>query len=165
MDELLDFSKVFREHSGAVYRLAFVLTGTRHEADELTAEAFARAFASAERIEAASVRAYLMAIVRNLVASSGRRPVVEQPESDEVARAADPGETPEQRFALWQLAARAQDAIASLAPLDRGLLLGALEGQSAAALGADLDLSPVNVRVRLHRIRQRLSETLMEFLP
>ena len=164
MDELLDFSKVYREHAGAVFRLAYVLAGTRHEAEELTAEAFARAFAGAERIEAQSVRAYLMAIVRNLVASSGRRPAIEQ-QSEEIALAVDPGESPEQRFALWQLAARAEHAIASLAPLDRGLLLGALEGQTAAALGADLDLSPVNVRVRLHRIRQRLSETLMEFLP
>jgi RNA polymerase sigma factor (sigma-70 family) len=165
MDGTLDFGTVYREHAGAVYRLAYVLTGSRSDADDCTAEAFARAFAGAERIEAGTVRGYLMTIVRNLVASSGRRPALELTEPDTVDAAIDPGEGPEQRFALWQLAARAQDALAALAPAYRGLLLCALDGQNAEAIGADLGLSPVNVRVRLHRIRRRLSESLMELLP
>ena len=165
MDEILDFGSVYREHAGAVYRLAYVLSGTRSDADDLTAEAFARAFAGAGRIEAASVRGYLMTIVRNLAASSGRRPALELLESDTVDAAVDPGEGPEQRLALWQLAARAQDALAALAPADRGLLLCALDGRNSEAIGVELGLSPVNVRVRLHRIRRRLSESLMEVLP
>ena len=98
MDAALSFSAIYRQHAEAVFRLAWLLTGNRSDAEDLTSEAFARALAGEGRIVQATVRSYLYAIVRNLATSRLRRPIVELPTDDESladAAAADPG--PEQQ--------------------------------------------------------------------
>jgi RNA polymerase sigma-70 factor (ECF subfamily) len=163
MDGELSFAQAYADHATAVFRLAFALTGSRTEAEDTTAEVFARAFASEEPIRAESVRGYLCAIARNLVASQRRRPLLEVAQPDAIDEIADPGEGPERRLELMQLAAGADAAVLALAPVDRGvLLLSALDGLSASAVGEALGLTAANVRVRLHRIRRRLSQTLLE---
>ncbi len=69
MDGPASFSDIYRQHAGAVFRLAWLLTGDRSDAEDLTSEAFARALAGEGRIVQATVRSYLYAIVRNLASS------------------------------------------------------------------------------------------------
>ena len=83
-----DFSSIYRQHVDAVFRLAFLLTGQRAEAEDLTSETFARALASTGAIRHETVRSYLYAITRNLVASRQRRPVVEQADPEDAATTA-----------------------------------------------------------------------------
>ena len=77
------FAQIYRQHAPAVFGLALLLCGNRSDAEDLTSEAFARAFASGGAIAQASARSYLYAIVRTLVASQRRRPAVEVAGVDE----------------------------------------------------------------------------------
>ena len=119
-----DFSLIYRQHADAVFRLAFLLSGQRAEAEDLTSETFARALASSGAIRQDTVRSYLYAIVRNLVASRHRRPELEQADADEVAaQAADPDPTPEAQLEIRQRLARAGAGLASLKARDRQVLV------------------------------------------
>lgn len=159
MEQALSFSELYRQHAEAVFRLAWVLSGERGEAEDLTAETFARAFASNSRIKQATVRSYLYAIVRNLVASRQRRPLLELTGDEEQidgAIDADPG--PEQRAELRQRLAHASAGLASLREPDRQvLLLCGVHGMSNQEIADALGLEPGHVRVRLHRARRQLA--------
>lgn len=159
MDHSLSFSEIYRQHVEAVFRLAWMLSGDRNEAEDLTSEAFARALAGAGRIEQATVRSYLYAIVRNLVSSRHRRPAVEVAADDEQindAAESDPG--PEQRAEMRQRLAQANAGLAAIRESDRQvLLLCALHGLSNSEIADALGIDSGHVRVRLHRARRQLA--------
>jgi RNA polymerase sigma-70 factor (ECF subfamily) len=160
MDAPLSFSDLYRQHADAVFRLAWLLTGDRSDAEDLTSEAFARALAGEGRIVQATVRSYLYAIVRNLAASRLRRPVVELPADDEaIAEASAPEPGPEQHAEWRQRVAHASAGLAQLREGERQvLLLSGLHGLEVAEIADALGLAPGHVRVRLHRARRRLEQ-------
>ncbi|MDQ6686086.1 MAG: RNA polymerase sigma factor SigE, partial [Actinomycetota bacterium] len=45
-DGVPSWDEIVTEHSGRVYRLAYRLTGNRHDAEDLTQEVFVRVFRS-----------------------------------------------------------------------------------------------------------------------
>lgn len=156
-----DFSALYRTHAEAVFRLAFLLTGQRADAEDLTSETFARALASAGTLRHESVRSYLYAIVRNLVASRHRRPAAEQPDQEAAAQAADPDPGPEERLAIRQRLARAGAGLAAMKERDRQvLLLCGVDGLDPVEIADALGLEPGAVRVRLHRARRQLAAWL-----
>src|SRR3982751_1803722 len=63
---MTDFSALYRKYAPEVFRFALYLSGERAEAEDITSETFARAWASPETIRAATVKAYLFTIARNL---------------------------------------------------------------------------------------------------
>lgn len=158
MDQTLSFSEIYQQHAEAVFRLAWMLSGDRTEAEDLTSEAFARALAGAGRIEQTTVRSYLYAIVRNLVSSRHRRPAVEVDAEDELlSNTAEPDPGPEQRAELRQRLAHASAGLASIREADRRvLLLYGVHGLSNLEIADALGLDPAHVRVRLHRARRQL---------
>jgi RNA polymerase sigma-70 factor (ECF subfamily) len=162
MDPATDFAAVYRQHAEAVFRLAFLLTGQRAEAEDLTSETFARALASAGAIRHETVRSYLYAIVRNLVASRHRRPVAERSEPEEAAaELADPDPSPEAQLEIRQRLARAGAGLAALPERDRQVLvLCGVDGLGPAQIADALGLAPGTVRVRLHRARRQLAAFL-----
>jgi len=157
-----DFSLIYRQHADAVFRLAFLLTGQRAEAEDLTSETFARALASAGAIRHETVRSYLYAIVRNLVASRHRRPDLEVADADEAAaRHPDPDPTPEGQLEIRQRLARAGAGLAAMKERDRQVLvLCGVDGLDPAQIADALGLDPGAVRVRLHRARRQLAAFL-----
>jgi len=159
MDPSLSFSEIYRQHAEAVFRLAWILSGDRSDAEDLTSEAFARALAGAGRIEQATVRSYLYAIVRNLVSSRLRRPVLELPaDEDQLNQAAEADPGPAQRAELRQRLAHASAGLAALRDADRQvLLLCGVHGLSNLEIADALGLEPAHVRVRLHRARRQLA--------
>lgn len=151
------FAQIYRQHAPAVFGLALLLSGNRSDAEDLTSEAFARAFASGGAIAQASARSYLYAIVRNLVASQRRRPAVEVGGVDEVADHADVEPGPEEIAHIRQHLSRTGTGLAKLREGERQVLvLSALHGMGAHEIADALGLSVGNVRVRLHRARQNL---------
>lgn len=162
MDAQLNFSDIYRQHAGAVFRLAWVLTGNRSDAEDLCSEAFARALAGGGEIVQSTVRSYLYAIVRNLAASRYRRPTVELAAQDELVDATpspDPG--PEQQAELRQQITQASSALSTLNEGERhALLLCAQYGLSTSEIARALGLAPGHVRVRLHRARRHLQAIL-----
>ena len=159
MDQTLSFSEIYRQHAEAVFRLAWMLSGNRSDAEDLTSEAFARALAGAGRIEQATVRSYLYAIVRNLVSSRLRRPAVElAADEEQLVNAAEPDPNPEQRAELRQRLAHASAGLAAMRESDRQvLLLCGVHGLSNLEIADALGLDPAHVRVRLHRARRQLA--------
>jgi RNA polymerase sigma-70 factor (ECF subfamily) len=145
-----DFSLIYRQHADAVFRLAFLLTGQRAEAEDLTSETFARALASSGTIRQDTVRSYLYAIVRNLFASRHRRPDLETADAEEAAaQAADPDPTPEAQLEIRQRLVRAGAGLASLKERDRQVLvLCGVDGLDPSQIADMLGLEPGAVRVR-----------------
>src|SRR6478672_6827103 len=162
MDAPLTFAEIYRLHASAVFRLAWMLTGNRADAEDLCADAFARALAGEERIAQATVRSYLYAIVRNLAASRHRRPKVEWPADDALLAGVADGEPgPERQAELRQHLMRAGSGLAALRDSDRQLLLlSGLDGLSAGEIADALALQPGHVRVRLHRARKQLASLI-----
>lgn len=69
------FEEVYRVHAGTVHRFCVSQVIDRAVAEDLTHETFVRAFVAYERIapDLASVRAWLLAIARNVCADHHRR--------------------------------------------------------------------------------------------
>jgi RNA polymerase sigma factor (sigma-70 family) len=162
MDVAPCFAEIYRQHAAAVYRLAWLLSGDRHEAEDLTSECFARALGGDGAIRQATVRSYLYAIVRNLVASRQRRPAIELPADDErLADMPDAEPDPEQRADLRQRLAQASNALAALREPERQVLvLCGVHGMDAAEMSDALGIDAGAVRVRLHRARRALARLL-----
>jgi RNA polymerase sigma-70 factor, ECF subfamily len=77
------FQELYERYYPDVYRFALFLTGDHARAEDLAADTFVRAWIVRERITAATVRAYLFTIAKNLHRDARRR---ERP----VAELADP---------------------------------------------------------------------------
>ena len=117
----LDFAQVYERHARDIYRFSVYLSGDVHVAEEVTAETFARAWASRERVRLGSVKAYLLMIARNLIRDMHRAPAVSSlPGDTPVAdQAADQERTAHARQE-WRTVQR---ALAGLPEVDRAILL------------------------------------------
>lgn len=154
------FRALYERHAGDVQRFAFYLCGDRARAEDLAAEAFARAWTGSDEIRTATVKAFLFAIVRNLVRESARRGgrEVEMAEAEMKEAIADSKPGPEAsadgRFELRAVLA----ALQRLPETDRAaLLMRAQDGMSHEEIAAALGLSVAAVRVRIHRARLELT--------
>ena len=76
------FQELDQRYHPDVYRFALFLTGDHARAEDLAADTFVRAWIARERITAATVRAYLFTIAKNLHRDARRRerPVAELPD-------------------------------------------------------------------------------------
>lgn len=114
-----------------------------------------RVWGARERVDLATVRAYLLAITRNLFLGGLRRK-----RSEAVLDEAMPDTAPaaDARHAVTQELERVLRALAALPELDRtALLLRVDEKLSYAEIAAILKITPVAARVRVHRTRARLA--------
>lgn len=68
-----EFHALYERYADDVYRFTFWLTRDPVEAEELTAETFARAWMARDRIRVKTMKAYLLTIARNLRRKQLRR--------------------------------------------------------------------------------------------
>lgn len=156
METIVGFTELYRRHSEAVFRFAFWLSGNPHDAEDLTAEAFARAFAGFDRIEQSTVRAYLCTIVRNLHASRHRRP--QEQTLDEAFEPADLAPGPEAHAIASDRLELTVAALDRLPPTDReALLLHAVGEMPYEDIARALGISVANAKVKVFRARQKLA--------
>ena len=154
-----EFEALYRRHAAEVARFAFVLSGDRGEADEITQETFVRAWASAEPIRTETIKGYLFTIARNVFRQSRRKRARETP-LDEASAAlhdsrADPAELTERSTELGAVVRRLQ----TLPESDRAaLLMHVFDGLSYAEVARVLGLSLANVKIRIHRARLALTK-------
>lgn len=145
----------------ALLALAVRLCDRREDAEEVVQDVFVRLVRSAGRYDArlGSVRALAYTMVRNDVASRGRRaaarPLSVELDPDGSVGAVDPRGAQDDRLLV-------RDALAQLDPLDRTLVSEAyLEGRSHADLAKRhaLPLGTVKSRIRraLRRLRVRMA--------
>ena len=140
------FGDLYQRHVDAVYAFAYRRTGSRIEAEDLTAETFRRALEAMPRFQAreAPFRAWLFTIASNLVRDRARRrepseaPGVEPGAGDEaVAR--------EQARALWAL-------VDGLSPAHRRVIVLRFSWElSHAEVAQRLGCSPAAAKQLAHR--------------
>jgi RNA polymerase sigma-70 factor, ECF subfamily len=149
------FHEIYERYSKDVYRYCFWLSGSFEDADDLTSETFARAWVGREDIRTETVKAYLLAIARNLYLNQNRI-AHRQVELSREHVDANPGlqEIVESRFELD----RAMQAVQSLPEVDRAAFLMRVQHELPYdEIARILRLPLTTVKVKIHRARLKLA--------
>jgi RNA polymerase sigma-70 factor (ECF subfamily) len=137
-----------------VRRFALFLTGDEAQADDLTSETFLRLWTATDRLDSATLRSYLLTIVRNLHRDHLRREGRRETLQDSVAA---PDARMEAGIDARAELTRVLKLAAGLTPLDRAVLFErALEGRSYEEIARRHAISKAAARVRVCRARLRL---------
>lgn len=140
------FRQLVEDHSRNVFRLAYRLTGSHENADDVVQEAFLRAYRSLHRFDARSrFGTWLHRITVNCAMDHLRRARREanrrEPAVDEafLERQVSGAPGPERLAASGQIEAQVESALATLSPIERSaFVLRHFEQQSIAEIGRQL---------------------------
>jgi RNA polymerase sigma-70 factor (ECF subfamily) len=149
------FAELYEHYYPDVYRFALFLTGDRARAEDLASDTFVRAWMARDRIRHPTVRAYLLAIARNLHRDQRRLNRLPPLELNE----GRPDDRPrvdvrvEHRSELRHVRAR----LKGVAPGDRrALLLYVVREMSYDQIATRLGISIGSVKSRIARARDAL---------
>lgn len=150
--------EVWHAHHEAMRRFARHLCGDASRADDLVQEAFVRLWTTHAPIRTETLRAYLFAIVRNLHRRAARREARDDGPVPDVIDTSPPAD----ELAIQRDdTARVRRALAELDDDDRSALWMRVDGElSYEDIGAALGISAGAARVRVHRARRRLLESM-----
>ena len=156
----MDFSEIYRRYARDVHLFTLYLSGNSALADDLTAETFVRALCGPAALHVDTVKAYLLAIARNLY-----RDVLDRQRRlmsiSELPERADPAPSPEHAAADRQRLSAVLKAIQRLPePQREALALSIDEELRYDQIGAILGCSVAAVKVRVHRARLQLRSDL-----
>jgi RNA polymerase sigma-70 factor (ECF subfamily) len=158
------WEEVVREHSGRVYRLAYRLTGNRHDAEDLTQEVFVRVFRSLSAYTPGTFEGWLHRITTNLFLDQVRRKQrirFDALPEDAADRLPGHDHGPERAWEHNHLDRDVQYALDELPPDFRAaVVLCDIEGLSYEEIAATLGIKLGTVRSRIHRGRAQLREAL-----
>ena len=156
-------------HSARVYRLAYRLTGNRHDAEDLTQEVFVRVFRSLHTYQPGTIEGWLHRITTNLFLDQARRKqrIRFDNLSDEAASLlASKGPGPSDLHMEQLFDADIESALAQLPPAFRvAVVLCDVEGLSYEEISEVLGLKLGTVRSRIHRGRAQLRAALAHRAP
>ncbi|WP_160000139.1 sigma-70 family RNA polymerase sigma factor [Roseomonas sp. 18066] len=161
----LAFNALAARHLPRLHALAFRITGSAAEAEEVAQDALLRAWQHAARFDPDRARfgTWLYRIAANLaIDRARRRPAAPMLSTDALAGTlADPAATPEEALALRQQEAALREALAALPERQRAALaLAHDQGLSGAEAAAILETSERAVEGLLHRARRFLAARL-----
>jgi len=157
----LRFRLAVMQHHRLIYRVCYGILGDRHEAEDVTQEAFLRYWQQGDEVRGA--KAWLITVARNKCLDrlrSSKRFVDADPEVFE--------QQTEERDPEWharreESLSRLQGLINRLPEPQRSLvLLFDVEGLTGAECAEALDLNVNQVKVYLHRARRQLRSALEE---
>ena len=155
---MTEFEALYRRHWSDVFRFSLYVCGNSHDAEDLTEEAFLRAWTSSAPIRVGTVKAYLFMIVRNLHRDRTRG-LRGHDALEESLR--DPRPGPAETAAGRHELDRVLTALQKLPETDRAVLAMATMGEMPYELiGAAMGLSVSAIKVRIHRTRVRLNALL-----
>ncbi|NAZ84452.1 RNA polymerase sigma factor SigE [Kineococcus sp. R8] len=163
------WDEVVRNHSARVYRLAYRLTGNRHDAEDLTQEVFVRVFRSLSSYQPGTFEGWLHRITTNLFLDQVRRKQrirfdALAEDADDRLPSTDMG--PERAYEHRNLDDDVQRALDALPPDFRAVVvLCDIEGLSYEEIAATLGVKLGTVRSRIHRGRAQLRESLAHRAP
>lgn len=155
---------IFREHSGAVYRAAYRITGNGMDAEDVLQTVFARLLNRAEPLDLSDGAAgYLHRAAINaaldLMRARKRAQAVGLEDAEDLAE--DAAQGPDRRSHSRQLASHLRGALARLSPRQAEVFtLRYLEGLSNLEISRSLGSSQTAIAVILHRARHRLQKEL-----
>ena len=162
------WDEVVRLHSARVYRLAYRLTGNRHDAEDLTQEVFVRVFRSLGDYRPGTFEGWLHRITTNLFLDMVRRRQRIRFDAlpEDTERLPGTAPSPEQVYADTHLDDDVQGALDALLPEYRAaVVLCDIEGLTYEEIGEVLDLKIGTVRSRIHRGRVQLRQALAHLAP
>ena len=157
------WDELVRQHADRVYRLAYRLSGSQHDAEDLTQETFIRVFRSLQNYQPGTFEGWLHRITTNLFLDMVRRRARIRMEAlpEDYDRVPSEQPNPEQIYHDARLGPDLQAALDSLPPEFRAaVVLCDIEGLSYEEIGATLGVKLGTVRSRIHRGRQALREHL-----
>ncbi|MFD0773622.1 RNA polymerase sigma factor SigE [Streptomonospora algeriensis] len=158
------WDEVVRDHSARVYRLAYRLTGNKHDAEDLTQEVFIRVFRSLSSYTPGTFEGWLHRITTNLFLDTARRKQRIRFEgfsdnADDRLQGREP--SPAQSFDDRHFDADIQSALDDLpAEFRAPVVLCDIEGLSYEEIAATLGVKLGTVRSRIHRGRAQLRKAL-----
>lgn len=148
------FSELYRAHSRDIYRFALFLSGDPDLAEDIVSETYIRLWHARDRLDLSTVKAYLLAIARNLFLQHRR---VAKKRTDLVDEHADSRPSPETVAVSRSELQAVLAALQQLPEIDRSaVLLRAEEGLSYEEIASILDITPTATRVKVHRARVKL---------
>jgi RNA polymerase sigma factor (sigma-70 family) len=163
------WDEVVEQHSDRVYRLAYRLTGNRHDAEDLTQEVFVRVFRSLHTYRPGTFEGWLHRITTNVFLDQARRKqrIRFDALSDERAdRLASRSPSPDAAYADTTFDDDVEGALASLPPEFRAaVVLCDVEGLSYEEIAEILGAKLGTVRSRIHRGRAMLRRSLAHRAP
>jgi RNA polymerase sigma factor (sigma-70 family) len=163
------WEEIVDRHSDRVYRLAFRLTGNRHDAEDLTQEVFVRVFRSLPTYQPGTFEGWLHRITTNLFLDQARRKqrIRFDALSDErAARLHSHLPTPDTAYADQTFDDDVERALSTLPPEFRAaVVLCDVEGLSYDEIAKILDAKLGTVRSRIHRGRAMLRTALAHRAP
>jgi len=163
------WDEIVEKHSDRVYRLAYRLTGNRHDAEDLTQEVFVRVFRSLDTYSPGTFEGWLHRITTNLFLDQARRKqrIRFDALSDERAsRLTSSGPTPDVAYTDQRFDDDIERALATLPPDFRAaVVLCDVEGLSYEEISEILGAKLGTVRSRIHRGRAMLRDTLAHRAP
>jgi RNA polymerase sigma-70 factor, ECF subfamily len=156
----MDFSEIYQRYVHDVHRFSLYLSGDPALADDLTAETFVHAFWGARDLRVGTVKAYLLAIARNLyrnVRTRERRAV----QIDAIPEPSTAGPNPEQSAMDRQKLSNILRAMQKLPePQREALVLATDPDLRYEQIAVILNCSVAAVKVRIHRARLQLKAEL-----
>lgn len=173
----LDFEAVVAKYGKQVYNIAYRMVGDKHEAEDLTQEAFLRAYKSLASLkEDDLVDRWLYRIVSNVTIDHLRRrpkrpylslnEPISTDEGEVTPEVADWSSSPDVRIETEQFEGCIQQALSELPPDFRlCLVLCDVEGLSYEEISRTLQCSIGTVRSRIHRARKSVREKLAKQSP
>jgi RNA polymerase sigma-70 factor (ECF subfamily) len=154
-DEMITFHEIYERHSKDVYRYAFWLAGSAEDADDITSETFARAWAGREEIRTETVKAYLFAVARNLYLKRWRH---SKRETDLHADQIDPKPAPERIVESRLEMHRVLSVIQSFPEVDRAAFLLRIQHDLPyEEIARILQIPLTTAKVKVHRARLKLA--------
>lgn len=153
---MTSFAEIYEAYAKDVFRFALYLSGNRHEAEDLTAEAFVRLW-TARNVRLATVKGYLLAITRNLHLEQLRRRRVSEELSDSVE---DRSPSPEAIAVGRDRVSKLLAILQTMPEVDRSALIMRADGLSYEEIAQALGITLSNTKVKIHRARVRAAVLL-----
>jgi RNA polymerase sigma-70 factor (ECF subfamily) len=145
------FQELYRRYYPEVYRFALFLTGDHGRAEDLVADTFVRAWIARDRINVATVRAYLFTIAKNLYRDECRR---EPPMSTLADPVVDPRPAVDEQVHHALALDGLRQRLRQIASGDRrALLMFSAHGMSYREIADALGISIGAVKARIFRAR------------
>ena len=153
MAEPIRFQDIYAAHAPAIYRCLLAWSRNPATAEDLTAETFVKALSADQPVRAATARAYLVTIARNLWREQERRIWRQVPFESTAPPVIHPD--PDVSIELKNVL----NAIAELPETLRDPLVLFAQGElSYEEIAAQLQLPLATVKIRIFRARQRLEK-------
>lgn len=151
---MLEFNDLYQAYAHDIYRFAYWLAGSSGEAEDITSETFIRAWINLSAIRTETLKAYLLAIARNVYLEQRRK---QRRQVDLEDGQPDPRPGPEQVAENRAELEMARRVLRALPEIDRAAFVLRIQHELPyAEIARVLQLSEAAVKVKVHRARKKM---------